>query len=125
MSRIIRYALAVALTTASFGITPAPALTYSSCTAAYTANGQGCMFTPVGPSLYVSGHATFGGLVVLRIVDPTGAVTILECMGFGDCMAHAGPHHTGTDSVGPPAGGPLLCQVISGGRGSINCSSGI
>lgn len=84
------------------------------------------MFTPVGPNLFVSGNAQLSpNGVRVRITDVMGIVTIVSCRGAFDCSASVGPDHTGTDSVGPPAGGPLLCQVIAGTRGSIACGSGI
>ena len=127
MPAILRLLLATTLAVGAFSFTPAPALTYASCTTNYTAAGQGCMFTPAGPNLSISATSQFpgGGILKVRITDPTGTVNIVECTGYSQCWAHFGPHHTGTDSVGPPATGPLLCQVVSGSSGYVGCASGI
>lgn len=103
---------------------PAPALTYGACTASYTRLPASCSFTPAGPNLIAYGTSS-GGQIQVRITDATGTITLAECTGGSWCSSQFGPDHTGTDSVGPPAVGPLLCQVIIGTSGSFACYSGI
>lgn len=104
---------------------PAPALTYAYCSGNFNRVPTSCTFVPAGPTFYLSGGTTGGGLVTVRITDLTGTVTIAECTGTWNCFAQVGPGHTGTDSVGPPPGGPLLCTVVRGATGNFGCGSGL
>lgn len=126
MNRRIRIGVAVVTVLAAVMLAqaPAPALTYGSCSGTYSRLPASCAFTPAGPNLYVGGSSS-GGYVRVRITDATGTITIAECTGTSSCFAQFGPSHTGTDSVGPPAAGPLLCQVVQGTAGNYGCASGI
>lgn len=122
MRVVIRVLLAVGSLVAMLSPGQAQALLHSECGGSYSRNTS-CMFTAVGPNLYISGSTTASGLTV-RISDPTGNVMIASCVGTTSCYAQVGPGSTGTDSVGPPAGvGPLLCTVITTGSGSFRCQS--
>lgn len=122
MRAIVRLLLSAGLLTASLWPGQAHALLHSQCAGSYTGDTS-CMFTPVGPNIFIGGSTTSNSLKV-RVTDPTGTVEIMSCNGQFSCSASMGPGSTGTDSVGPPAGvGPLLCTVISSGSGYYGCAS--
>lgn len=125
MRTATRLVLSLTMLAAMFGTGRAQALTYNSCSANYSASSnRSCTFTPGGPNLSIEGYAA-GGEVTIRITDLTGSVVLLKCSGMNSCQAQAGPNHTGTDSVGLPPAGPLLCQVATGSSGFMRCASGI
>jgi hypothetical protein len=102
----------------------AHALLNSQCGSDYSGTTQ-CMFTMVGPNVWITGNTSRSGITVL-LTDPTGTVTILSCEGTYSCSNRMGIDPTGTDSVGPPQGvGPLLCTVITQGSGYYRCQSTI
>lgn len=121
MRRLTQMVLAAGMFAAMLWPVQATAALHSQCGGFYSRSAS-CMFTPVGPSLYVTGSGS--GWVVVQVSDPTGTVHLFSCFGTTDCNAAFGPAPTNTDSVGPPPGvGPLLCTVASSGSGYYSCQS--
>lgn len=126
MKKVLKIAPAVATMVAAMMLVPAPApaLTYASCGGYYSRLPASCTFVPAAPNFSVYGQ-TYTGDVTIRITDLTGTITLVECSGYLTCSGRVGPDHTGTDSVGLPPTGPLLCQVFNGAGGYFSCASGI
>ncbi|HEX9695983.1 MAG TPA: hypothetical protein VGB64_06690 [Actinomycetota bacterium] len=121
MRKLNRMLVTAGLVAAMVAPSPARALLISEC-GGYYSSVTSCTFSIAGPTLIIYGSSSRADLQV-RVTDAAGAVWILSCSGGTSCSAQLGPQAMGTDSFGLPAGGPLLCSVISQGAGYYRCTS--